>query len=101
MQINEQDKDILIEVNRVTPIICKRCIDQIPNFEIISLLALNIMHQTRQPLKKVGRELYDSIQNIITDYLDDMEIGYEYDEDFDDVINGVLYDINKDKFNFL
>jgi hypothetical protein len=99
MQITKQD--IMIEVNRVAPIICKRCINQIPNFEILSIKALSIMHQQQEPLKIVERELYDSIQNIIIEYYDEQEISYEYDEDFEDIINGVLYHINRDKLNFL
>ena len=57
-------------------------------FEERLQLALNMMERMRCPLSFADERLYDEIQCAIEEWCDDNEVSLEFDEDWDEIIEG-------------
>ena len=62
--------------------------NNIEDYEERLQLALNRMDRMREPLRMADRSLYDEIVDAISEWCDDNEVSLEFDEDWDDLIEG-------------
>lgn len=57
-------------------------------FEERLQLALNMMERMRCPLSFADERLYEDIQNAVEEWCDDHEVTLEFNEDWDELIEG-------------
>lgn len=62
--------------------------NNVEDYEERLQLALNRMDRMREPLRMADRSLYDEIVDAISEWCDDNEVSLEFDEDWDDLIEG-------------
>ena len=64
----------------------------IEDFEVRLQLALKRMDRMRCPLSMADGMLYDEIVDAIEEWCDDNEVSLEYDEDFNEIINEIIWE---------
>lgn len=62
--------------------------NNIEDFEVRLQLALKRMDRMRCPLSMADGMLYDEIVDAVEEWCDDNEVSLEYDEDWDELIDG-------------
>ena len=62
--------------------------NNVEDFEVRLQLALKRMDRMRCPFRMADGMLYDEIVDAIEEWCDDNEVSLEYDEDWDEVIEG-------------
>ena len=62
--------------------------DNIEDYEERLQLALKRMDRMRCPLRMADGSLYDEIVDAISEWCDDNEVSLEFDEDWDELIEG-------------
>lgn len=66
--------------------------NNVEDFEVRLQLALKRMDRMRCPLSMADGMLYDEIVDAIEEWCDDNEVSLEYDEDFNDIINEIIWE---------
>lgn len=67
------------------------CRQNISNYDDRLNIALVKMDYQKLPLSQADRNLYDEMEEQITDYFDENEISYEFDDNFDEIIDSLIY----------
>lgn len=62
--------------------------NNVEDYEERLQLALNRMGRMREPLRMADGSLYDEIVDAISEWCDDNEVSLEFDEDWDELIEG-------------
>jgi len=62
--------------------------NNVEDYEERLQLALNRMDLMREPLRMADGSLYDEIVDAISEWCDDNEVSLEFDEDWDELIEG-------------
>ena len=66
--------------------------NDIEDFEVRLQLALKRMDRMRCPLSMADGMLYDEICDSVEEWCDDNGFSLEYDEDFNDIINEIIWE---------
>lgn len=62
--------------------------NNVEDYEERLQLALKRMDRMREPLRMADGSLYDEIIDAISEWCDDNEVSLEFDEDWDELIEG-------------
>lgn len=62
--------------------------NNVEDYEERLQLALKRMDRMREPLRMADGSLYDEIVDAISEWCDDNEVSLEFDEDWDELIEG-------------
>lgn len=66
--------------------------NNIEDFEVRLQLALKRMDRMRCPMRMADDGLYDEMCDAIDEWCDDNEVSLEYDEDWDDIIDEIIWE---------
>ena len=66
--------------------------NNIEDFEVRLQLALKRMDRMRCPLSMADGMLYDEIVDAVEEWCDDNDVSLEYDEDFNEIINEIIWE---------
>lgn len=66
--------------------------NNVEDFEVRLQLALKRMDRMRCPLSMADGMLYDEIIDAVEEWCDDNEVSLEYDEDWDEIIDEIIWE---------
>lgn len=66
--------------------------NNIEDFEVRLQLALKRMDRMRCPFRMADGMLYDEIVDAIEEWCDDNEVSLEYDEDWDEILDEIIWE---------
>lgn len=66
--------------------------NNVEDFEVRLQLALKRMDRMRCPFRMADGMLYDEIVDAIEEWCDDNEVSLEYDEDWDEILDEIVWE---------